>query len=200
MNITLLGAGGKMGGRITANLQNLPQYHVDYVEASEAGRKQLADAVLRTASMEEALGRTQAVILAVPDRLIGKITHEVIPKLKLGTMVVGLDPAAAYAGVMPQRDDVTYFIAHPCHPPLFSDSEPASANSDWFGVGRCWYSGERRLSGSGRDPDLRGLHGKGAGPLHASGLQQLPPYWPGRPSRGRRRSDLLPAVRQGLVG
>ena len=83
--------------------------------------------------MEEALGRTQAVILAVPDRLIGKITHEIIPKLKPGTIVVGLDPAAAYAGVMPQRDDVTYFIAHPCHPPLFSDTEPASAKSDWFG-------------------------------------------------------------------
>jgi hypothetical protein len=133
MNITLLGAGGKMGGRITANLQNLPQYHVDYVEASEARQKQLADAGIRTASMEEALGRTQAVILAVPDRLIGKITHEIIPKLKPGTIVVGLDPAAAYAGVMPRRDDVTYFIAHPCHPPLFSDAEPASARSDWFG-------------------------------------------------------------------
>jgi hypothetical protein len=61
--------------------------------------------------MEEALGRTQAVILAVRDRLIGKITHEIIPKLKPGTIVVGLDPAAAYAGVMPQRDDVTYFVA-----------------------------------------------------------------------------------------
>ena len=83
--------------------------------------------------MEEALGRTQTVILAVPDRLIGKITHEIIPKLKPETIVVGLDPAAAYAGVMPHRDDLTYFIAHPCHPPLFSDSEPASTNSDWFG-------------------------------------------------------------------
>jgi dihydrodipicolinate reductase len=56
MNITLLGAGGKMGGRITANLRNLPKYHVDYVEASEARQKQLADAGIRTASMEEALG------------------------------------------------------------------------------------------------------------------------------------------------
>ena len=37
-----------MGGRITANLQNLPQYHVDYVEASEARRKQLADSGIRT--------------------------------------------------------------------------------------------------------------------------------------------------------
>jgi hypothetical protein len=133
MKITLLGAGGKMGGRITANLQHLPQYQVDYVEASEERRKQMADAGVKTTPMEEALGRTEAVILGVPDRLIGKITHDIVPKLKSGTIVLGLDPAAAYAGVMPKRDDITYFIAHPCHPPLFSDTEPASAKSDWFG-------------------------------------------------------------------
>jgi D-apionate oxidoisomerase len=133
MIITLLGAGGKMGGRITANLQHLPQYEVDYVEVSEERRKQMAEAGVKTTPMEEALGRTEAVILGVPDRLIGKITHDIVPKLKPGTIVIGLDPAAAYAGVMPARDDITYFIAHPCHPPLFSDTEPASAKSDWFG-------------------------------------------------------------------
>jgi D-apionate oxidoisomerase len=133
MKITLLGAGGKMGGRITANLQHLPQYQVDYVEASEERRKQMADAGVKTTPIEEAIGRTEAVILGVPDRLIGKITHDIVPRLKPGTIVLGLDPAAAYAGVMPKRDDITYFIAHPCHPPLFSDTEPASAKSDWFG-------------------------------------------------------------------
>jgi D-apionate oxidoisomerase len=133
MKITLLGAGGKMGGRITANLHHLPQYEVDYVEASEERRKQMAEAGVKTTPIEEALGRTEAVILGVPDRLIGKITHDIVPKLKPGTIVIGLDPAAAYAGVMPERDDITYFIAHPCHPPLFSDTEPASAKSDWFG-------------------------------------------------------------------
>jgi D-apionate oxidoisomerase len=133
MKITLLGAGGKMGGRITANLQHLSQYEVDYVEASEERRKQMAEAGVKTTPIEEALSRTEAVILGVPDRLIGKITHEIVPKLKPGTIVIGLDPAAAYAGVMPERNDITYFIAHPCHPPLFSDTEPATAKSDWFG-------------------------------------------------------------------
>jgi hypothetical protein len=133
MKITLLGAGGKMGGRITANLQHLAQYEVDYVEASEERRQQMAEAGVKTTPMEEALSRTEAVILGVPDRLIGKITHDIVPKLKPGTIVIGLDPAAAYAGVMPERNDITYFIAHPCHPPLFSDTEPASAKSDWFG-------------------------------------------------------------------
>ncbi|MBV9489221.1 MAG: NAD(P)-binding domain-containing protein, partial [Verrucomicrobia bacterium] len=108
MNITLLGAGGKMGGRITANLRHLPQYEIDYVEASEVRRKEMAADGVETTSIEDALGRTEAVILAVPDRFIGKITHEIVPKLRPGTIVVGLDPAAAYAGVMPERDDITY--------------------------------------------------------------------------------------------
>jgi D-apionate oxidoisomerase len=133
MNITLLGAGGKMGGRITANLQHLPQYKIDYVEASEERQKQMAAAGTKTTPLEEALGKADAVILGVPDKLIGKVTREIVPKLKSGTIVIGLDPAAAYAEVMPKRDDITYFVAHPCHPPLFSDTEPASSKTDWFG-------------------------------------------------------------------
>ena len=122
-----------MGGRITANLRHLPQYQIDYVEASAERRRQMAEAGIKTTPIEEALAKADAIILALPDRLIGKITYEIVPKLKSGTIVVGLDPAAAYAEVMPKRANITYFIAHPCHPPLFSDTEPASSKSDWFG-------------------------------------------------------------------
>ncbi|MBV9391373.1 MAG: semialdehyde dehydrogenase [Verrucomicrobia bacterium] len=133
MNITLLGAGGKMGCRITGNLRYLSHYKVDYAEASEERRKQLNRDGIETTSLEEGLERAEAIILAIPDRLIGTITHQIVPNLKPGTILIGLDPAAAYAGVMPVREDVTYFIAHPCHPRLFSDTEPASSKSDWFG-------------------------------------------------------------------
>lgn len=122
-----------MGGRITANLRHLLQYQVDYVEASEVRSQQMAQEGIKTTPLNEALGRAEAVILAIPDRLIGTITHQIVPKLNPGTIVLGLDPAAAYAGVMPRRDDITYFIAHPGHPLLFSDTEPASPKSDWFG-------------------------------------------------------------------
>ena len=122
-----------MGGRVTANLRNLSRYRVDYVEASEERRKEMAASGIETTPLQEALDRADAVILAVPDRLIARITKDVVPKLKPGTIVVGLDPAAAYAEIMPKREDITYFVAHPCHPPLFSDSAPASADTDWFG-------------------------------------------------------------------
>ena len=122
-----------MGGRVTANLRNLSRYRIDYVEASEERRKEMAAGGIETTPLQEALDRADAVILAVPDRLIARITQDVVPKLKPGTIVVGLDPAAAYAEIMPKRGDITYFVAHPCHPPLFSDSAPASADTDWFG-------------------------------------------------------------------
>ena len=122
-----------MGGRVTANLRNLSHYKVAYVEASPERQKEMAAGGIEITPVDQALDTAEAVILAVPDRLIGRITQEVVPKLKPGTIVVGLDPAAAYAGMMPKREDITYFVAHPCHPPLFSDSEPAGESTDWFG-------------------------------------------------------------------
>jgi hypothetical protein len=49
-------------------------------------------------------------------------------------MVVLLDPAAAYAGVLPEREDITYFVTHPCHP-SFETAETSLGDSDidWFG-------------------------------------------------------------------
>jgi hypothetical protein len=133
MNIALLGAGGKMGCRLTANLRHLSHYQITYVESSEERRNQLAADGVKSVSPEEALEDAAIVVLAIPDRLIGKVTREIVPGLKAGTMVFGLDPAAAYAGVLPDRKDITYFIAHPCHPLLFSDTSPANRDTDWFG-------------------------------------------------------------------
>ena len=133
INVTLLGAGGKMGGRVTANLRNLSRYKIAYVEASPERQKEMAAGGIETTPLEQALDSAEVVILAVPDRLIGKITEQLVPKVKPGTIVVGLDPAAAYAEIMPKREDITYFVAHPCHPPLFSDAGPAGEDTDWFG-------------------------------------------------------------------
>ncbi len=77
--------------------------------------------------------QADVVILAVPDALIGKICSDIVPKLKSGIMVMGLDPAAGYAGVLPKREDITYFISHPCHPPMFGEETDLEAQRDWFG-------------------------------------------------------------------
>jgi len=131
--IALMGAGGKMGLRITKNLKNNPDYTTLYVEISEARRASLAELGVSVTPRDEALKQADVVILAVPDALIGKICTEIVPKLKSGTMVMGLDPAAGYAGVLPARKDISYFISHPCHPPMFGEETDLEAQRDWFG-------------------------------------------------------------------
>ncbi|MEM6528726.1 MAG: phosphogluconate dehydrogenase C-terminal domain-containing protein, partial [Chloroflexota bacterium] len=134
MKIALMGAGGKMGGRLTDNLIKHPdKYQMAYVEVSEAGIANLASRGLAPTPEDEALKDADVVILALPDRLIGKITGAIIPKLKSGAMLMSLDPAAAYAEVIPMRDDLTYYVSHPCHPPMFNDETTEEARTDWFG-------------------------------------------------------------------
>jgi hypothetical protein len=48
-------------------------------------------------------------------------------------MVVCLDAAAPFAGHLPERADVTYFVSHPCHPPIFNDETDMVAKKDYFG-------------------------------------------------------------------
>lgn len=133
MKVALIGAGGKMGRRITANLRHLPQYQMAYVEISEPARASLREQGIQTISQSEALAGAKAVILAVPDALIGAASQEVVPQMESDSVLIGLDPAAGYAGVFPVREDVTFFAAHPCHPPLFHEEYTPEAQRDWFG-------------------------------------------------------------------
>lgn len=131
--IALIGAGGKMGFRLSANLAN-SNLKVRHVEVSEGGRKRLSDELgLTCVEAGEALDGADVVILAVPDTLIGKISHGIEPLLKSGTMVVVLDAAAPFAGHLPDRADLTYFVTHPCHPPIFNDETDLEAKRDYFG-------------------------------------------------------------------
>jgi ketol-acid reductoisomerase len=133
MKLTLMGAGGKMGCRIADNLLKHAEFDVRYVEVSPTGVERLAQRGLSATPQTEALAHGEAVILALPDALLGKITQGIVPTLSAGTMVMTLDPAAAYAGVIPIREDLSYYIAHPCHPPMFNDETDAEARVDWFG-------------------------------------------------------------------
>ena len=39
----------------------------------------------------------------------------------------------AYVINLPERADLTYFVTHPCHPPLFNDETDPAAKRDFFG-------------------------------------------------------------------
>ncbi len=131
--LALFGAGGKMGMRLGRNLKN-SSYVVAPVEVSPAGQQRLADELgWKAVDAAAAIADAEIIVLAVPDTAIGKVAHGIIAKLKPGTMIIVLDAAAPYAGHLPDRKDVTYFITHPCHPPIFNDETDMAAKLDRFG-------------------------------------------------------------------
>jgi hypothetical protein len=134
--IALVGAAGKMGGRLSERLKESPNYRVLYVESGEGGAAKLRARGDEPTPTDAALAQADYVILAVPDTLIGTIAGEIVPQVRPGTMVICLDPAAPYAGKLPEREDVTYFITHPAHPPVFKDEDDPEARRDFFGAGK----------------------------------------------------------------
>ena len=131
--IALIGAGGKMGFRLAGKLKN-SRFDTTYVEVSETGRARLKSELgLDTTGMNDAVAGAEIVILAVPDTAIGKVSQSVETALRPGTMLVILDAAAPFAGHLPKRDDLTYFVTHPCHPPIFNDETDMAAKRDFFG-------------------------------------------------------------------
>ena len=131
--IALFGAGGKMGYRLAKNLKG-SRYDVRKIEVSDAGKaRQKNDLGIDTIDVDAGLEGAEVVILAVPDTIIGKVASSIVDKLKPGTMVVALDAAAPFAGHLPERADLTYFVTHPCHPPIFNDETDMQAKKDHFG-------------------------------------------------------------------
>jgi len=131
--VALFGAGGKMGYRLSRNLLK-SDYAVRHVEPSPAGRERVKkDLGIDCVDQEAALAGADIVILAVPDTLIRKISHQVAPSMKSGTMMVILDAAAPFAGHLPDRKDLTYFVTHPCHPLIFYNEAREEVITDHFG-------------------------------------------------------------------
>lgn len=131
--LALLGAGGKMGLRSARNLMN-SDFDVAHIEISEAGQQRVkAEIGVDCVPLDEALVGADVILMAVPDTAIKAVSHGIIDKVASGTMIVCLDAAGPFAGHLPDRPDLTYFITHPCHPPLFNDEETPEGRNDHFG-------------------------------------------------------------------
>src|SRR5215203_4927577 len=131
--IALVGAGGKMGCRLTDNFQKYPQYNLHYLEVNENAVKNLAIRKVVISSQEESIPIADVVILSVPVVAIKKISEELIPRMKPGALVMTLDPAAPLDGIIEHRDDLGYVIAHPCHPSVFNWEPTENAFRDFYG-------------------------------------------------------------------
>jgi hypothetical protein len=130
--IAVVGAGGKMGMRVSDNLAKT-DHRVSYVESSPAGQQRTRDAGRELTDAATAVAEADVVVLAVPDLALGAVTAELVPQMKPGGTVLTLDPAAAYAGLLTTRDDVVQAVAHPCHPSVFLQRTTPEEYADTFG-------------------------------------------------------------------
>lgn len=132
LSVAVIGAGGKMGLRVSANLEK-SEHKILYSENSPAGQERVRGFGRQITSTEEAIKDADVVILAVPDVVLGKVSEGVVPQLKSGAILLTLDPAAAYAGLLAKREDVVQAVAHPCHPSVFLERTTKEEWADTFG-------------------------------------------------------------------
>jgi hypothetical protein len=133
--IALFGAAGKIGTRISNRLRDDAAFWTLYIETGDAGVARLHANGLMPTAKPDACARADVAILAVPDTVLGTVAHDVVPRLRSGALVIALDPAAPYSGELPERPDISYFIVHPCHPPIVNDEvDPAARRDFWGGI------------------------------------------------------------------
>jgi D-apionate oxidoisomerase len=135
-SVAVMGAAGNMGTRVLRALGDDPAYRVLCVEADLARQEKLRGGGRDVRTIEEAAPEADVLVLAVPDNRIAQIAAVAVPLLRPGTLVMCLDPAAPYAGVLPARADISYFVTHPAHPPVFNDETDPEARRDFFGSGK----------------------------------------------------------------
>ncbi len=122
-----------MGCRAIDHLKNNPDYRVRPVEVSPEGQAQLTRRGFRARPAEDAVPGADVVILAVPDRILPYAAEEIVPLARSGALFMILDPAAAAAGQLPDREDVSYFVSHGCHPSVFEHFRTQAEIDDFYG-------------------------------------------------------------------
>lgn len=131
-NIAVIGAGGKMGMRVSNNLVKTA-HNVWYAENSPAGQERVTATGRSLTDSAAAVAEADIVIFAVPDLALKAVTSDLVPKMKSGAIALTLDPAAAYAGLLTRRDDVINAVTHPCHPSVFLQRTTPEEYADTFG-------------------------------------------------------------------
>lgn len=131
--VVIVGAGGKMGTRAVEKLRADHRFKAILCESNAERARGLQRDGFMVTELRAALPHAEFVLLAVPDALIGRIARDVVPLMKKDATLIMLDAAAAYANQLPDPGSLTFMIAHPCHPPFFTDQPTPEARRDYFG-------------------------------------------------------------------
>ncbi len=132
--VSVIGAGGKMGTRVTNNLaKHLDRIDLNFCENSEAGIASIKARGFSTVAAETAVPKSDVVVLAIPDVIIKTVSVGMVKLMRPGATMIILDPAAAVARELALRDDCTFVVSHPCHPSYFTEQDSPEAKRDYFG-------------------------------------------------------------------
>jgi pyrroline-5-carboxylate reductase len=132
LTIAVIGAGGKMGMRVSNNLVKT-DHTVYYSENSPAGQERVTATGRTLTDTDAAVADADVVVLAVPDLALASVSAAVIGQMKRGSIMLTLDPAAAYAGLLATREDIIQGVTHPCHPSVFLERHTPEEYADTFG-------------------------------------------------------------------
>ncbi|MFT3960332.1 phosphogluconate dehydrogenase C-terminal domain-containing protein [Propionivibrio sp.] len=132
--VSVIGAGGKMGTRVSNNLAKHPDsIDLRFCENSAGGVAAIQARGFSVVAAETAVPESDIVVLAVPDVIIKKVSVGIVALMKPGATLIILDPAAAVARELALRDDCSFVVTHPCHPSYFVNQESEEARADAFG-------------------------------------------------------------------
>lgn len=132
--VSVIGAGGKMGTRVTNNLaKHSEDIELLLYETSKTALASIKARGFSIAAAESAVPRSDVIVLAVPDVVIKTVSADIVKMMRPGATLIILDPAAAVAKELTLRDDCTFVVTHPCHPSWFADQETEAARKDYFG-------------------------------------------------------------------
>jgi D-apionate oxidoisomerase len=130
--VAIVGAAGIQGAQIAGRLAARPEYELALVESGE-GEQRLRDRGDEPVGLDEATRAASAVVLAVPDGAIKGVAAQVAPSLDAGSLLVVLDAAASFAAPLTDREDIGVFVAHPCHPSVFTTDLTDAGERDFAG-------------------------------------------------------------------
>lgn len=137
LKVCVIGAGGTTGYKISRNLaKHSQQYELYVCEVNPVASEKLKNEGFNLTSVENAVPVADIVVPAINDSKLKDFTPGVLKSMKSGAAMIILDPASVVAGEIPQRDDCTLAICHPCHPSSFRDQDTPEARADkWGGDG-----------------------------------------------------------------
>jgi len=134
INVTIIGAAGKIGHRIIQNLSKKEEkYNLLFCEKGEVGIANLQKIGFDNSDPKDVIPKSNFIIMAVPDNKIKEVSEFLAPLMKKDATMIVLDAAAPYLGEVNIRKDCNYIVAHPCHPPLFGEQDTIEAYKDHYG-------------------------------------------------------------------